>query len=74
MRYCTLLNYGTDQIYKIKFHSFPGFSTQGKFSVICAKYFETKYVSGRKLSYNTVPSLLPPHHPHQQLDQENGES
>ena len=69
-----MLKCGTDQTYKIKFHFFPGFWTQEKFSVICAKYFETKCVYGRKLSYNTVPSLLSPRHPHQLLDQEDGES
>ena len=79
---CSVLNCNTDQTYKIRFHSFPkdekfkktwsnftgkpGFWTPGKFSVVCAKHFENKYVCGRKLSYNAVPSLHSPHHPHQQ--------
>ena len=89
MRYCSVLNCNTDQTFKIRFHSFPkdekfkktwsnftgrpGFWTPGKFSVVCAKHFENKYVSGRKLSYNTFPSLHLPHHPHQQEQLDNGE-
>jgi len=57
-----VLNWYTDQTYKIRFHYFPkdekfkkkmsnftgrpGFWTPGKFSVVCAKHFENKYVSG----------------------------
>ena len=44
-----------------------------KFSVVCAKHLENKYVSGRNLIYNAVPSLHPPHHPHQQEQLDNGE-
>ena len=51
----------------------PGFWTPGKFSVVCAKHVENKYVSGRKLSYNAFPSLHLPHHPHQQEQLDNGE-
>ena len=79
----------TDQTYKIRFHSFPkdkkfkktwsnftgrtGFWTQGKFSVVCGKHFEDKYVCGRKLDYNAIPILHLPHHPHQQEQLDNGE-
>ena len=79
----------TDQTYKIRFHSVPkdeklkktwvnfsgkpGFWTPGKVSVVRAKHFENKYVSGQKLSYNAFPSLHLPHHPHQQEQVDNGE-
>ena len=84
-----MLNCYTDQTYKIRFHSFSkdekfkkreitsqenqGFWTPGKFSVVCAKHVENKYVSGRKLSYNVFPILHLPHHPHQQEQLDNGE-
>ena len=84
-----MLNCYTDPTYKIRFHSFskdeklkktwsnfigkPGFWTPGKFSVVCAKHVENKYVSGRKFSYNAFPSLHLPHHPHQQEQLDNGE-
>ena len=67
MRYCSVLNCNTDQMYKIRFHSFP---KDEKLK---------KNVENLVLSVQNIlkTNTFPPQHPHQQeqlIDNGEGES